>query len=59
MQNLLARLVRSGPRQLQRVEVRQQDAAGRVGLTAETVDGAQYVRRSGRPFAPPPGKTTS
>ncbi|MCL4239419.1 MAG: cytidylate kinase family protein [Anaerolineae bacterium] len=43
VQNFLARLVRPGPRPVQRVEVRQQDTAGRVRLTAETVDEAQYV----------------
>ncbi|MEW6577802.1 MAG: cytidylate kinase-like family protein [Chloroflexota bacterium] len=43
VQNFLARLFRPGPRPVQRVEVRQQDAAGRVRLTAESVDEAQYV----------------
>ena len=43
VQNLVARLFRPGPRPVQRVEVRQQDAAGRVRLTAESVDEAQYV----------------
>lgn len=43
VRNLIARLFRPGPRQVQRVEVRQQDTAGRVWLTAESVDEAQYV----------------
>jgi cytidylate kinase len=43
VRNLIARLFRPGPRQVQRVEMRQQDTAGRVRLTAESVDEAQYV----------------
>ena len=43
VQNVLARLFRSGPRPIKTVPVEQKDASGNVVLTAETVNEAQYV----------------
>jgi cytidylate kinase len=43
LQNFLARLFRPGPRPVKRVSVRTEDSSGRVQLTAETIDEAQYV----------------
>ena len=43
VQNVLARLFRSGPRPIKTVPVEQKDSSGKVVLTAESVNEAQYV----------------
>jgi cytidylate kinase len=43
VQNVLARLFRSGPRPIKTIPVEQTDEAGNVTMTAETINEAQYV----------------